>query len=86
MFEMGTELGHRMHILDLGGGFPGMEGDKVRFEEVSLEPGVWRSVAVGGGGGGCDAHRKPTGSVAVLGACPALRYAEQARLRGYSTS
>ncbi|XP_062962354.1 antizyme inhibitor 2 [Cynocephalus volans] len=35
VFEMGTELGHRMHILDLGGGFPGMEGDQVRFEEIA---------------------------------------------------
>lgn len=35
VFEMGAELGHRMHILDLGGGFPGVEGAKVRFEEVS---------------------------------------------------
>ncbi|XP_014925761.3 LOW QUALITY PROTEIN: antizyme inhibitor 2 [Acinonyx jubatus] len=34
VFEMGTELGHRMHILDLGGGFPGLEGAKVRFEEI----------------------------------------------------
>ncbi|KAB0360422.1 hypothetical protein FD754_004578 [Muntiacus muntjak] len=33
VFEMGAELGHRMHILDLGGGFPGVEGAKVRFEE-----------------------------------------------------
>lgn len=37
VFEMGSELGHRMHILDLGGGFPGIEGAKVRFEEVTLE-------------------------------------------------
>ncbi|NP_001280660.1 antizyme inhibitor 2 [Dasypus novemcinctus] len=35
VFEMGTELGHRMHILDLGGGFPGVEGAKVRFEEIA---------------------------------------------------
>ncbi|XP_075409813.1 antizyme inhibitor 2 isoform X1 [Tenrec ecaudatus] len=35
VFEMGTELGHRMHILDLGGGFPGIEGAKVRFEEIA---------------------------------------------------
>ncbi|XP_078185358.1 antizyme inhibitor 2 isoform X8 [Callithrix jacchus] len=35
MFEMGTELGHRMHVLDLGGGFPGTEGAKVRFEEIA---------------------------------------------------
>ncbi|XP_054319913.1 antizyme inhibitor 2 isoform X4 [Pongo pygmaeus] len=35
VFEMGTELGHKMHILDLGGGFPGTEGAKVRFEEIA---------------------------------------------------
>lgn len=34
MFQMGAELGHTMNILDLGGGFPGLEGAKVRFEEV----------------------------------------------------
>lgn len=48
VFEMGAELGHRMHILDLGGGFPGLEGAKVRFEEVT---GV-RSVARWGWGQG----------------------------------
>ncbi|XP_012577441.1 PREDICTED: antizyme inhibitor 2 isoform X3 [Condylura cristata] len=35
VFEMGAELGHGMHILDLGGGFPGAEGAKVRFEEIA---------------------------------------------------
>ncbi|XP_051843843.1 antizyme inhibitor 2 isoform X3 [Antechinus flavipes] len=35
VFEMGTELGYRMHILDLGGGFPGTEDSKVRFEEMA---------------------------------------------------
>nr|XP_014989893.2 antizyme inhibitor 2 isoform X9 [Macaca mulatta] len=35
VFEMGTELGHKMHVLDLGGGFPGTEGAKVRFEEIA---------------------------------------------------
>ncbi|XP_077006532.1 antizyme inhibitor 2 isoform X2 [Tamandua tetradactyla] len=35
VFEMGAELGHRMHILNLGGGFPGMEGAKVRFKEIA---------------------------------------------------
>ncbi|KAM6218203.1 antizyme inhibitor 2 isoform 2-T2 [Rhynchocyon petersi] len=35
VFEMGAELGHRMHILDVGGGFPGVEGAKVRFEEIA---------------------------------------------------
>nr|XP_031320533.1 antizyme inhibitor 2 isoform X2 [Camelus dromedarius] len=35
VFEMGAELGHRMHILDLGGGFPGVEGAKMRFDEIA---------------------------------------------------
>ncbi|XP_073936756.1 antizyme inhibitor 2 isoform X2 [Castor canadensis] len=35
VFQMGAELGHTMHILDLGGGFPGLEGAKVRFEEIA---------------------------------------------------
>ena len=33
-FEMGTELGYRMHLLDIGGGFPGTEDTRTRFEEV----------------------------------------------------
>lgn len=33
-FELGTELGHRMHLLDIGGGFPGTEDSRARFEEV----------------------------------------------------
>ena len=33
-FEMGTELGYRMHLLDIGGGFPGTEDTRARFEEV----------------------------------------------------
>lgn len=28
-----------MNILDLGGGFPGLEGAKVRFEEVTVVEG-----------------------------------------------
>lgn len=39
MFQMGAELGHTMNILDLGGGFPGLEGAKVRFEEVTVVKG-----------------------------------------------
>nr|XP_038966397.1 antizyme inhibitor 2 isoform X2 [Rattus norvegicus] len=35
VFQMGAELGHTMNILDLGGGFPGLEGAKVRFEEMA---------------------------------------------------
>ncbi|NXN55986.1 AZIN2 inhibitor, partial [Rynchops niger] len=34
-FEMGTELGYRMHLLDIGGGFPGTEGTRARFEEMA---------------------------------------------------
>ncbi|NXD84286.1 AZIN2 inhibitor, partial [Halcyon senegalensis] len=34
-FEMGTELGYRMHLLDIGGGFPGTEDTRARFEEVA---------------------------------------------------
>nr|XP_045004530.1 antizyme inhibitor 2 isoform X1 [Jaculus jaculus] len=35
VFQMGAELGHTMHILDLGGGFPASEEAKVRFEEIA---------------------------------------------------
>ncbi|XP_009998873.1 PREDICTED: antizyme inhibitor 2 isoform X2 [Chaetura pelagica] len=34
-FEVGTELGFQMHLLDIGGGFPGTEGARARFEEVA---------------------------------------------------
>ncbi|NXT21883.1 AZIN2 inhibitor, partial [Syrrhaptes paradoxus] len=34
-FEMGTELGHRMHLLDIGGGFPGTEDARARFQEIA---------------------------------------------------
>ncbi|NXS49250.1 AZIN2 inhibitor, partial [Balaeniceps rex] len=34
-FEMGTELGYRMHLLDIGGGFPGTEDSRARFEEIA---------------------------------------------------
>ncbi|NXG38111.1 AZIN2 inhibitor, partial [Dromaius novaehollandiae] len=34
-FEMGTELGYRMRILDIGGGFPGPEDTRARFEETA---------------------------------------------------
>uniref|UniRef100_A0A8D0G6C5 Antizyme inhibitor 2 n=1 Tax=Sphenodon punctatus TaxID=8508 RepID=A0A8D0G6C5_SPHPU len=35
VFEMGTELGYKMHFLDIGGGFPGTEVSKARFEETA---------------------------------------------------
>ncbi|NXV21454.1 AZIN2 inhibitor, partial [Cepphus grylle] len=34
-FEMGAELGYRMHVLDIGGGFPGTEDTRARFEEMA---------------------------------------------------
>ncbi|XP_054251133.1 antizyme inhibitor 2 isoform X3 [Indicator indicator] len=34
-FEMGTELGHQMHLLDIGGGFAGTEDTRAGFEEVT---------------------------------------------------
>ncbi|NXT52973.1 AZIN2 inhibitor, partial [Pluvianellus socialis] len=34
-FEMGTELGYRMRLLDIGGGFPGTEETRARFEEIA---------------------------------------------------
>uniref|UniRef100_A0A8B9RX00 Antizyme inhibitor 2 n=1 Tax=Accipiter nisus TaxID=211598 RepID=A0A8B9RX00_9AVES len=33
-FEIGTELGYQMHLLDIGGGFPGTEDTRTQFEEV----------------------------------------------------
>ncbi|NXK06196.1 AZIN2 inhibitor, partial [Herpetotheres cachinnans] len=34
-FDVGTELGYRMHLLDIGGGFPGAEDTRARFEEMA---------------------------------------------------
>ncbi|NXS67755.1 AZIN2 inhibitor, partial [Pandion haliaetus] len=34
-FEMGTELGYQMHLLDIGGGFPGTKDTRTRFEEIA---------------------------------------------------
>ncbi|KFP79840.1 Ornithine decarboxylase 2 [Acanthisitta chloris] len=35
VFDMGSELGYRMHLLDIGGGFPGTEDTRARFEEIA---------------------------------------------------
>ncbi|XP_054079327.1 antizyme inhibitor 2 isoform X4 [Rissa tridactyla] len=40
-FEIGKELGYRMHLLDIGGGFPGTEDTRARFEETAAG---WRSL------------------------------------------
>lgn len=76
VFEMGAELGHRMHILDLGGSFPGVEGAKVRFEEVTLGSQVSHWALWGWGGGeGYNADREPTvSSSCVLGSLPGSYY------------
>ncbi|XP_053124382.1 antizyme inhibitor 2 isoform X2 [Hemicordylus capensis] len=35
VFEMGAELGYKMRLLDIGGGLPGAEESKGRFEEMA---------------------------------------------------
>lgn len=81
VFEMGAELGHRMHILDLGGGFPGVEGAKVRFEEVTLRVDMspWALWGWRWGREGNNDDREPTMSgswvlCAMLGALPESYY------------
>uniref|UniRef100_A0A8D0HIQ8 ornithine decarboxylase n=1 Tax=Sphenodon punctatus TaxID=8508 RepID=A0A8D0HIQ8_SPHPU len=35
VFDMGAELGFNMYLLDIGGGFPGSEDVKLKFEEMT---------------------------------------------------
>ncbi|NXB43253.1 DCOR decarboxylase, partial [Leucopsar rothschildi] len=35
VFDMGAELGFNMYLLDIGGGFPGSEDVKLKFEEIT---------------------------------------------------
>ncbi|KAL6030718.1 hypothetical protein STEG23_011367 [Scotinomys teguina] len=35
VFDMGTEVGFSMYLLDIGGGFPGSEDTKLKFEEIT---------------------------------------------------
>uniref|UniRef100_A0A672RAR2 ornithine decarboxylase n=1 Tax=Sinocyclocheilus grahami TaxID=75366 RepID=A0A672RAR2_SINGR len=35
VFDMGAELGYNMTLLDIGGGFPGSENTKLKFEEIA---------------------------------------------------
>ncbi|XP_063300600.1 antizyme inhibitor 2-like [Pelobates fuscus] len=35
VFEMASEFGHKMSLLDIGGGFPGTEDSKIRFQEIA---------------------------------------------------
>ncbi|XP_040203618.1 ornithine decarboxylase 1-like [Rana temporaria] len=36
VFDMGAELGFNMHLLDIGGGFPGSNNFMLKFEEVKM--------------------------------------------------
>lgn len=36
VFEMASEFGYKMWLLDIGGGFPGTDDSRVRFEEVKI--------------------------------------------------
>ncbi|XP_071655141.1 antizyme inhibitor 2 isoform X2 [Patagioenas fasciata] len=47
-FEMGTELGYQMHLLDIGGGFPGTEDTQARFEERPSPDHPWHSSSLRG--------------------------------------
>lgn len=35
LFDFGNDLGFKMNLLDIGGGFPGQESAPIKFEEVS---------------------------------------------------
>ncbi|XP_062863473.1 ornithine decarboxylase [Trichomycterus rosablanca] len=35
VFDMGSELGYSMTLLDIGGGFPGSDDTKLKFEEIT---------------------------------------------------
>ena len=35
VFDMGTEVGFNMYLLEIGGGFPGSEDVKLKFEEIT---------------------------------------------------
>ncbi|XP_076834815.1 ornithine decarboxylase [Brachyhypopomus gauderio] len=35
VFDMGAEVGYNMTLLDIGGGFPGTEENKLKFEEIT---------------------------------------------------
>lgn len=35
VFDMGAEVGFNMFLLDIGGGFPGSEDVKLKFEDIT---------------------------------------------------
>lgn len=35
LFDEGLELGHHMHLLDLGGGYPGIDSDRITFGDIA---------------------------------------------------
>lgn len=36
LFDVGKQLGHNMHVLDLGGGYPGYENQDITFQKIAL--------------------------------------------------
>lgn len=38
LFDIGSEYGHEMHILDVGGGYPGVDTEEISLEKVSKLP------------------------------------------------
>lgn len=35
LFEVGASLGHKLRLVDIGGGFPGEDSKKISFDQVS---------------------------------------------------
>lgn len=51
VFDMGEELGYNMTLLDIGGGFPGSDDTKLKFEEITavINPAVDKYFPADGG-------------------------------------
>jgi len=51
VFDMGEELGYNMTLLDIGGGFPGSDDTKLKFEEIAavINPAVDKYFPADGG-------------------------------------
>lgn len=47
VFDVGLDMGFKMDLLDIGGGFPGQETVGISFEEVSNSSSIIREVMIG---------------------------------------
>jgi diaminopimelate decarboxylase len=47
VFDMGLDMGFKMDLLDIGGGYPGQETDGISFEEVNNSSSILREVMIG---------------------------------------